>query len=249
MENNENHQLELPKILPLNHTAQTMSFIFNERPSPSPLIESIWRTESHQDGSFISSASTQCQLVVTKYQGNTTVTLRGPETQATHADFPADAEFLGITFALGTFLPHLPTKQIMDRRDLTLPEATANAIWLQGTAWEVPTFENMDVFVKRLVRKGMVAHEPVVDATIQGYSPDLSLRAVQYRFLHATGLTYNTVRQIERAHQAVALLEQGASILDTVYEAGYFDQAHLTRSLKRFMGQTPTQFLRLRQAA
>lgn len=226
-----------------------MSFIFDERPSPSPLIESIWRTESHVNGSFISSASTQCQLVVTNYQGNTTVTLRGPETQATPADFPADAEFFGITFTLGTFMPHLPTKQIMDRRDLNLPEATAAAIWLHGSAWEIPTFENMDVFVERLVRKGMIAHEPVVSATVQGQSANLSLRAVQYRFLHATGLTYNTVRQIERAHQAVALLEQGTSILDTVYEAGYFDQAHLTRSLKRFMGQTPTQLLRLRQVA
>lgn len=222
-----------------------MSFIFDERPSPSSLINSIWRTESHTDGSFISSAATTCQMVVTKYQGNTTVTLRGPETIATHADFPADAEFFGINFTLGTFMPHLPTRQIMDRRDLTLPEATATAIWLQGSAWEIPTFENMDVFVERLVRKGMLVHEPVVSATIQGYAPDLSLRAVQYRFLHATGLTYSTVRQIERAHQAVALLEKGTSILDTVYEAGYFDQAHLTRSLKRFMGQTPTQFLRL----
>jgi AraC-like DNA-binding protein len=33
------------------------------------------------------------------------------------------------------------------------------------------------------------------------------------------------------------------SILDTVYQAGYFDQAHLTRSLRRFIGQTPAQLM------
>jgi AraC-like DNA-binding protein len=64
---------------------------------------------------------------------------------------------------------------------------------------------------------------------------------VQYHFLHATGLTYRKIQQITRARRAYALLEQGVSILDTVYEAGYADQPHLTRSLKRFFGQTPAQ--------
>jgi methylphosphotriester-DNA--protein-cysteine methyltransferase len=43
----------------------------------------------------------------------------------------------------------------------------------------------------------------------------------------------------------MTLLRQGASILDTVYQAGYFDQPHLTRALKRFTGQTPAQIARL----
>jgi AraC-like DNA-binding protein len=42
-------------------------------------------------------------------------------------------------------------------------------------------------------------------------------------------------------------LKQGVSILDTVYEAGYFDQAHLTRSLKHLIGQTPAQIIRAEQ--
>jgi AraC-like DNA-binding protein len=36
-------------------------------------------------------------------------------------------------------------------------------------------------------------------------------------------------------------LRQGVSILDTVEQAGYADQPHLTRSLKRLIGQTPAQ--------
>ena len=43
---------------------------------------------------------------------------------------------------------------------------------------------------------------------------------------------------------ATNLLTQGISILDTVHEAGYFDQAHLTRSLKHFIGQTPARIIR-----
>jgi methylphosphotriester-DNA--protein-cysteine methyltransferase len=51
------------------------------------------------------------------------------------------------------------------------------------------------------------------------------------------------VRQIERARYATTLLRQGRAILDVVYEAGYFDQPHLTRSLKRFIGLTPAQLM------
>jgi hypothetical protein len=36
----------------------------------------------------------------------------------------------------------------------------------------------------------------------------------------------------------------GASILDTVHEAGYFDQAHLTRSLGVLIGETPASIMR-----
>jgi methylphosphotriester-DNA--protein-cysteine methyltransferase len=52
---------------------------------------------------------------------------------------------------------------------------------------------------------------------------------------------------MKRAHHAQDLLEQGVSILDTVDEAGYFDQPHLTRSLKQFIGYTPAQLISLRK--
>lgn len=69
----------------------------------------------------------------------------------------------------------------------------------------------------------------------------MSLRTVQYRILRSTGLSQRTIRQIERARYAAILLKQGVSILDTVYEAGYSDQPHLTRSLKHFIGHTPAE--------
>ena len=44
-----------------------------------------------------------------------------------------------------------------------------------------------------------------------------------------------------RRARVLALLRQGCSILDTVEDAGYFDQPHLTRALKRWVGHTPAQ--------
>ncbi|WP_255552919.1 AraC family transcriptional regulator [Ktedonobacter sp. SOSP1-85] len=65
------------------------------------------------------------------------------------------------------------------------------------------------------------------------------------RFLRATGLPLRTLQAIKRAQHAVNLLQQGVSVLDMVEEAGYFDQPHLTRMLKRFIGQTPAQIARM----
>jgi AraC-like DNA-binding protein len=51
------------------------------------------------------------------------------------------------------------------------------------------------------------------------------------------------LRQIERARKAVELLQRGTPIPIVVHEAGYSDQPHLTKSLRRFIGQTPGQVL------
>jgi AraC-like DNA-binding protein len=222
-----------------------MELVFDGRPSDSPLVEMIWRTQSEYAGTFISEAETRSEIVVTKYQGKTSLTFRGPETKATSADYPPEAEFFGIVLKLGTYMPHLPPTHLLDRKDMTLPEATSQSFWLLGMAWQIPTFENSDTFVDRLVRQSLLVREPVVEAALQGHLKDLSLRSVQRRFLRATGLSHNTVYQIERAKRAMALLQQGVSIFDTVYEAGYADQPHLTRALKRFLGQTPAQVARV----
>jgi methylphosphotriester-DNA--protein-cysteine methyltransferase len=67
--------------------------------------------------------------------------------------------------------------------------------------------------------------------------------------LRATGLNHSQILQLERAKYAAALLEQGVPILDTVYDAGYFDQPHLTRSLKQWIGHTPAQIIQNSEAA
>jgi methylphosphotriester-DNA--protein-cysteine methyltransferase len=51
------------------------------------------------------------------------------------------------------------------------------------------------------------------------------------------------IRQIERARYAALLLKSGVSIPDATQEAGYFDQPHLTRSMKHFIGQRPAELL------
>jgi hypothetical protein len=211
---------------------------FEDRSSESPVVEKVWRARSDRADSFLSVAASRFEIAVTRLQSRTFLTLRGPETKATTVDCPADGEWLGIRFRLGTFIPRLPPGQLLDGNDVTLPDASSRSFWLDGSAWEYPSFENAETFVAKLVQKGIITRDPAVDALVGGQPPQ-SLRSAQRRFLRATGLTHRAVRQIERARHATNLLRQGVSILDAVHDAGYFDQAHLTRSLKHLIGQTP----------
>lgn len=223
-----------------------MTFIFEDRASDSSFVQTIWRAQSERAGSFISLAASHWEMVVTRDQGKTTFTVRGPETKASPLHYQRrGVEWLGIRFKVGAFLPNLPPGKLLDRSDAILPQATRTSFWFQGSTWEFPTFENADTFVEGLVREGLLVRDPVVEAVLRGHPQALSPRSIQYRFVQATGLTYKTIEQIERARQAKALLEQGVSILDTVHEAGYFDQSHLINSLKRFLGQTPAQIARV----
>ena len=126
---------------------------------------------------------------------------------------------------------------------MTLPPATNTSFWLNGSAWELPGPDNADVFVDRLVRAGLLVHDPVVAEPCTGDVDGLSTRSVERRVSRATGLTRGAIRQIRRAERAVELLSRGVPAVDVACRAGYADQPHLTRSLKRFVGQTPSQIV------
>ena len=215
--------------------------VFEDRPSESPVVERIWRAHSERAGEFLSVAAGHCELVVTRCRGQASLTLRGPETRMTTAECPADGEWIGIRLRLGSFFRQFPPAKLRDRRDVTLAGATARSFWLTGSAWEYPTFENAEAMISRLVRSGVIHRDSTVDRALRGEPQELSIRSVQRHFAGATGITWTAFRAIERARYATNLLVQGLPIHDVVDRAGFFDQAHLTRSLKHRIGQTPTQ--------
>jgi hypothetical protein len=220
-----------------------MLFSFEERLSDSPFVERIWRAQSERTGDFLSVAASQWEMVVSKYQNETTMTMRGPETKATSMNVTLiGGEFFGIIFKFGVFMPHLPASHLVDE-GLDLPDASSKSFWLNGSAWQFPNYENADTFADRLVRENLLDCDPIIEPVLRGEPQELSPRSVQRRFLGATGLTQSSIRQIQRARYATILLQQGISILDTVEQAGYADQAHLTRALKYFIGKTPVQII------
>lgn len=221
-----------------------MSIITQERASISSLVETVTYGQTVKDGSTIRPAESHWHLVLVKHRGKVNTIITGPKTTAGVASWGEGAEVLWIKFELGTYIPHLPAKRFLDL-ETTLPGASSHSFWLKGSAWQVPDFEYADVFIEKLVCEELLVRDPVVNAVLQDQVPELSPRTLRHRFLQATGLSKNYIQQIERAQRAATLLEQGLSIADVVYQAGYADQPHLTRSLKQFVGHTPAQILRL----
>lgn len=221
-------------------------FVVTERVSDSASVERVWSAHSERAGEFFSIAASTCEMVVSRVQGQTFVTVRGPETSMTTCPCPPEGEWLGIRFKVGTFFPAFSPAALTDRRDVMLPDASARSFWLDGSTWEHPSFENADTFVARLLAKGILARDRSVESIVRGDADPnaLSARSAQRRFLRATGITHATVRTIERARYAAYLLRERTSIADVVHLAGYFDQPHLTRSLKRLIGLTPTDIAR-----
>ena len=181
---------------------------FEDRRSDSPFVERVWRARSERGGLFVSVAVANFEMAVTRHRGRTFLTLRGPETKATVADCPADGEWLGIRFKLGTFMPRLMPEALRDHNDVTLPDASSRSFWLDGSAWSTRLRERRGVRGK-VGAEGLLTRDPAVDTVMHHEQPAESVRTVQRHFLRATGPTRRAVRQIERARQATILLRQG----------------------------------------
>lgn len=225
----------------------TTIFSFENRLERSDYIERIWRTRSAPDKSMLAVAVPHWEILVLKHTSRaTSMIVRGPQTKARIVGIPEAEEFLGIEFKLGTFLPALAAATLVDGAN-ELGAASGSQINFAKSNWEIPNFENAADFVARLLKKGELVRDPMVQQVLSRRPVALTERSVQRRFLRATGLTCATIRQIERAERTVELLTAGTPILDAVDFAGYSDQAHMTRSLQRFFGRTPAKLASARQ--
>jgi AraC-like DNA-binding protein len=214
--------------------------IYEQRDSDSPYVETVTHGHTLSDGSTIRPAECHWHLVLVKHDRQTKSIVVGPLSNAGRVAWAAGAEILWIKFRLGTFMPHLPIRHLLDSETM-LPEAANHAFWLHSAAWQFPDVNNVDTFIDRLARDEVLVRDPLVSAVLQDRPHQLSPRTIRHRFLRATGLTHSRIRQIQRARRAAALLQQGHTILDTIDELGYFDQPHLTRALRQWVGHTPAR--------
>ena len=180
-----------------------------------------------------------------RVRGATTVHLRGPQTRAMTLSCPRDAEYFGADFRLGAYLPMFPPARLTNLQDAVLPTLPDGRILLDGRAWEMPTPQNIDVFIDRLERADLLIFDPLIEELQHGGTVRaMSERTAQSRFVRAVGLSRRKLQLIERTRHAARLLRAGAAIADVVSDAGYYDQPHLTRTLRQLIGYTPAELAR-----
>ena len=208
-----------------------------------PLVR-IWSAECDSATGFSSIASVNPGIGFARIGGRTAVHLRGPATRATPLSCPPDTEYFGVDFRLGAYLPMFPPVGLVNLNDAVLPTLPDGRVLLDGDAWEMPTPTNVDVFVQRLVRAGLLVVDPLVEDLRHGDVRGMAARTAQSRFVRAVGLSRRRLHVIERARRAARQLRAGTPIADVIFDAGYHDQPHLTRSLQELVGYTPGEVAR-----
>ncbi|AZM45746.1 AraC family transcriptional regulator [Streptomyces sp. WAC 06738] len=217
-----------------------MELRFETRRSDSPWVDTVWSCTSEQVTAMTSVAGVHWGLVFWRQDGRAYAGVTGPETRTGTAPVPEGAEFTGIEFALGTSLRALPTPALVDG-GVELPDTTRRTFRLDGARWETPRADDAEALVGRLVRAGIVVRDPLVAEVLRGHRPAVSERTVERRFRAATGLTRGAVRQIARARTAAELLALGAPAASVVAKLDYFDEPHLARALRSYVGRTARQ--------
>ena len=214
-----------------------MELRFTTRASDSPWVDAVWTCTSDQVTAMTSVAAVRWGLVFWHQAGHPYAAVTGPETRTSTAPVPEGATFTGIEFAVGTALRAVPTPALVNG-GIALPDTTRRTFRLDGTRWETPTPDDAEALVAGLVRAGIVVRDPLPAEVLQGHRPPVSPRTVERRFRTATGLTQGAIRQIERARTAAQLLAAGTPAPDVVTKLAFFDEPHLARALRRYVGRT-----------
>jgi AraC-like DNA-binding protein len=152
---------------------------------------------------------------------------------------------LTIAFRPEVYRTRLPGRATFNQ-GLWLPVEADRRFHVDGECFEVPDFDNVEQLVAALARKGLLERDPVVARALQGARQRLDERSIQRHFAEVTGLGLKMFQQIARAHAAAERLRQGQAAAQVAAELAFSDQAHLSHSLKRFLGQTPREIARPR---
>ncbi|WP_433789376.1 helix-turn-helix domain-containing protein [Actinoplanes sp. CA-252034] len=217
-----------------------MGLRFGTRRSDSPWVDSVWTCTSDRVTTMTSVAGVRWGLVFWERAGRAFAGVTGPETRTGTAPVPEGATFTGIEFAVGTSLRAIATPALVDG-GIELPDTTRRTFRLDGSRWATPGPDDAEALVDRLVRAGIVVRDPLVAELLRGGRPAVSGRTVERRFRAATGMTRGAVRQIERARTAAELLAAGEPAGEVVTKLEYFDEPHLARALRSYVGRTARQ--------
>jgi len=210
------------------------------RTSESPYINKVWRSTALTDGTFLATPDASWELIAAvKADGARTVFITGQATKAERLDYKAGEQSVVIQFTAGVYLPDFRGAPFTNNYVvLTLPDDTH--FELAGHIFPWPTFEDAEDLVDQMVRAGVLANDEIVDSVLRGTPKAASNRSVERHFKTTTGLSPKKLADIRRAQEAVRMLQAGKDPSTTAADAGYYDQPHLSKSLKKLMDSLPS---------
>jgi AraC-like DNA-binding protein len=191
--------------------------------------------------------------------------LLGPLTASTYQDIPAGGTVVGVRLRPGVLgsLVGMPADELVDQ------DVAGTDIWrglgrLTDLLGDAATPRVALDHLQSFVAQSAGAHDPLVGEAVRRLMPwhggkpaalpallSISERQLRRRCRAAVGVGPKELQRILRFQGFVArvqasIAQQGASDVDLArwaVEAGYHDQAHLSRECRRLLGVPPGEFL------
>lgn len=220
-----------------------MSYTYEDKHPNSLYIDKIWHTYTTSDGVFTAGIDGNWDIIIFKDADDVRVTVNGIGKHAVEVAYRAGVDTVGIALKPGVFLRDFKGKDIVDSQH-TLSEGAISYVEIGHRLFKIPDFNSAEAFVQELVEEGILLINSVVSSLDNSnLSVGVSDRSLRRHTMNTTGLSPYFFHQIQRAQRATQLLQQGMPIAQAALEAGYADQAHMTKAVKMLMGLTPAQIV------
>jgi AraC-like DNA-binding protein len=226
---------------------------YRERQQQAPLVACHWERGPEPVDRSLPVLPDACVDIVA-IDGRLRVA--GPATGPVTSTVPAGATVVGVRFRIGAAgaALGLPASELLDtiapleqvwgaeaaRIEERVAQAPTSALRLTALANELRTRADAAT-PDPLVRA--VATSPHAPVHRLASTLGITERQLRRRFAAAVGYGPKTMQRILRFQRFLALAAGRGDLAQLAFEAGYADQAHLTRESRRLAGRTPAGLL------
>lgn len=187
--------------------------------------------------------------------GRDRVHLVGAMLQADHQILAGEQHHVGVTFEPAAFSSFYSWDPLSVAADRVVPfeiRGRPSAIDAGGALGAVA--RRLDrYFLDRLMPRTSDLHRVVADIRAHGGNVRIdallkrhamTARTLERRFAKEVGITPKELIDVTRFRHALGELERDGgrrSLMEIAWDCGYYDNAHLTREFRRFMGEAPSR--------
>ncbi len=215
---------------------------YGYRESVSPHVGVVWWAQVDQDARYVDAANEFWGLSFgTGAGGEASATLIGPSLEPRVLDLRVGERGWGVELAAHVFVRGTDKGVLVGQMQALVSDGR----WfeLAGVRLPVPDVNALEGLVEVLVRQGVLVADADVAAALAGQPVPWSERSAHRRVSGAAGMGAKKVEQLQRARAAYALLQDGWPLAAAAIEAGFADQAHMTRAFTALAGTSPGRIL------
>jgi AraC-like DNA-binding protein len=216
--------------------------MYEEHRPDSPVLACVWQARATKDERYLVPAAECWDVWFAREPGGELLAgLSGPTVGHRWIRSTVGEHSWGVQLQAHVVLPGVSKQLLLGGEQQLVVEA--GHVMLAQHAVPFPEFEDLESFADRLLELDVLRCDDDVRRMLTGDDVGYSERHRQRRVRATTGLTRKQIDQLSRAREAFALLLQGVPPIECAARCGFADQAHLTRSLRAFHGQTPARVL------